>query len=68
MMFKKKLTICGLILLSLSSIGVAAMSLSDVGKMCLFSGISGHITFDGQPVKNAKVKRIVQKTHVQKTK
>lgn len=35
------------------------MSLRDVGKVCLFSGISGVITLDGEPVVNAKVRRIV---------
>ena len=39
------------------------MSFSDIGKMCLFSGISGVITLDGQPVINARLKRIVRKAH-----
>ena len=41
------------------------MSLSDVGKLCLFSGLSGVITLDGKPVANATVKRIVGKAHTQ---
>lgn len=37
--------------------GVFAMSLGDIGKVCLFSAISGKITLDGKPVANAKLVR-----------
>lgn len=37
------------------------MALSDVGKVCLFSEISGVITLDGKPVVNAKLIRTVNK-------
>ena len=33
------------------------MSLSDFGKVCLFSGISGVITLNGKPVANARLQR-----------
>lgn len=33
------------------------MAVSDLGKVCLFSGISGVITLDGKPVANARVVR-----------
>ena len=39
-------------------VGVA-MSFLDTGKVCTFSNISGVITKDGKPVKNALVKRTV---------
>lgn len=35
------------------------MSLSDIGKVCLFSKISGVIKLDGKPVQNAKLVRTV---------
>ena len=35
--------------------GVYAMSLTDVGKVCLFSKMSGVITLNGQPAANAKI-------------
>ena len=38
-----------------------AMAISDVGKVCLFSAISGVITLDGKPVANARLVRIVKK-------
>ena len=41
--------------------GVYAMSLTDVGKVCLFSKISGVITLNGQPVVNAKLVRTVDR-------
>lgn len=37
------------------------MSVSDVGKVCLFSSISDQITINGEPVKNAKLTQIVDK-------
>ncbi len=54
--FKKKLTT---VLVVFMSCGVFAMSITDVGKVCLFSNISGVITFDGEPVKNARLVRTV---------
>lgn len=39
------------------AIGVFAMSLGDVGKVCLFSAMSGTITLDGKPVANARLVR-----------
>jgi hypothetical protein len=39
------------------AVGVFAMSLGDVGKVCLFSAISGTITLDGKPVVNARLVR-----------
>lgn len=39
------------------AVGVFAMSLGDVGKVCLFSPISGTITLDGKPVVNARLVR-----------
>lgn len=41
------------------SSGVFAMSLGDVGKVCLFSHISGVIRLDGEPVANARLVRTV---------
>lgn len=43
----------------ITSIGATGMALSDVGKVCLFSAISGVITQDGKPVANAKLVRKV---------
>ena len=37
------------------------MTIFDAGKVCLFSGISGVITFDGKPVANARLVRTVNK-------
>jgi len=39
--------------------GVFALSLSDVGKVCPFSHISGVIKLDGEPVANARLVRTV---------
>lgn len=39
------------------AMGVFAMSLGDVGKVCLFSPISGTITLNGKPVVNARLVR-----------
>jgi hypothetical protein len=39
------------------AVGVFAMSLGDVGKVCLFSPISGTITLEGKPVVNARLVR-----------
>ncbi|MAZ89813.1 MAG: hypothetical protein CL693_19435 [Cellvibrionaceae bacterium] len=41
-----------------SSVGVG-MSILDVGKVCTFSAVSGVITKDGQPVRNARIVRVV---------
>jgi hypothetical protein len=37
--------------------GVYAMTLGDVGRVCLFSAMSGTITLDGKPVVNARLVR-----------
>ena len=49
------------------------MSLGEVGKVCLFSAMSGTITLDGKPVANARLVRtgdrdgaIVDETHTDK--
>ena len=49
------------------------MSLGEVGKVCLFSAMSGTITLDGNPVPNARLVRtgdrdgaIVDETHTDK--
>lgn len=39
------------------AVGVFAMTLGDVGKVCLFSAMSGTITLDGKPVANARLVR-----------
>ena len=44
---------------------VYSMSIGDFGKLCLFSGISGVITLNGEPVKHAVVKRQATRSHVQ---
>ena len=41
--------------------GVFAMGLSDAGKVCLFSGMSGVIKLDGKPVEGARLVRTVKK-------
>lgn len=41
----------------LCAVGVYAMTLGDVGRVCLFSAISGNITLDGKPVANARLVR-----------
>ena len=41
----------------LCAMGVYAMTLGDVGRVCLFSAISGTITLDGKPVANARLVR-----------
>lgn len=38
---------------------VFAMSLSDAGKVCLFSNMAGSITLNGKPVANARLVRTV---------
>lgn len=42
---------------SLFSVGAYTMSILDTGKVCLFSGMKGVITLDGEPVANAKIIR-----------
>jgi len=41
--------------------GVSAMALADVGKVCLFSGMSGVIKIDGKPAADARLVRTVNK-------
>lgn len=52
-MFKRKTLVC-MLLMVICSEGYA-LSLFDIGKVCLFSGISGHVLLNGEPVSNAKV-------------
>ena len=40
------------------------MAVSDLGKVCLFSGISGVITLNGKPVANAKLVRTADRDGV----
>ncbi len=39
------------------------MAIGDFKNLCLFSSISGTITLNGQVIKNAKIKRVVDKAH-----
>src|SRR5690606_2171944 len=48
-------TVC--ILLSGTIHGASAMSLSDLGKVCLFSGISGVIELNGKPAAHVRLVR-----------
>jgi hypothetical protein len=41
----------------LGAMGVYAMTLGDVGRVCLFSAMAGTITLDGKPVANARLVR-----------
>jgi len=50
-----------LVLNVLSLNGVDAMGLSDVGKVCLFSEMSGVIKMDGKPAVGARLVRTVNK-------
>jgi hypothetical protein len=54
-MQKKYISIIVLVLSIL--VGAQAMAVGDLGKVCLFSGISGVITLDGKPVANARLVR-----------
>ena len=45
------------IFLMFTAIGVFAMGLGDIGRVCLFSAISGTITLDGKPAANARLVR-----------
>lgn len=58
-MKKRAITTFIVIMMSVyfSAVGVYAMSLGDVGRVCLFSSISGTITLDGKPVVNARLVR-----------
>jgi len=53
---KSRLRIITVFLL-LTLLGGSAVGLTDVGKLCIFSAISGVITKDGQPVAHAKLIR-----------
>ena len=50
-----------LLLIVVVNKGVFAMGLSDAGKVCLFSGMSGVIKLDGKPVSGARLVRTVKK-------
>jgi hypothetical protein len=45
------------LLIVIFATGVFAMSVSDIGKVCLFSSISGVITLNGKPAAGAKLIR-----------
>lgn len=45
--------------------GVYAMSISEIGKVCLFSEISGVITLNGKPVSDARLVRTVNRDGAQ---
>ncbi len=49
------------VLFLLILLGGTAVGLTDIGKVCLFSAISGVITKDGQPVAHAKLIRTAKK-------
>lgn len=53
---KSRLRIITVFLL-LTLFGGTAVGLTDIGKLCIFSAISGVITKDGQPVAHAKLVR-----------
>lgn len=46
-----------LMLLAFTSVGVCAMSLTDIGKVCLFSEMSGVLTVNGLPAANVRLVR-----------
>ena len=46
------------------TVGVSAVAISDIGKVCLFSAMSGVITLDGKPVANARLVRTVSREGV----
>ena len=48
-----------LLLIVVVNKGVFAMGLSDAGKVCLFSGMSGVIKLNGKPAANARLVRTV---------
>ncbi len=48
-----------LFMLAIPISGSAGMSISDAGKVCLFSKISGVIKLNGEPVSNARLVRTV---------
>ena len=63
-MLRHALTI-PVIFFSLLAIGGSSVAIGDFGKLCLFSGISGTITLNGEPVADAQIKRTVSKAHTQ---
>lgn len=56
-MSNKKISNILILFLSLIATGGCAMGITDVGRVCLFSAISGTITLDGKPVVNATLIR-----------
>lgn len=46
-----------LVLLAFTSVGVCAMSLTDIGKVCLFSEMSGVLMANGVPAANVRLVR-----------
>jgi hypothetical protein len=61
MINKRYTSILVFLALSLMASGALSMSLFEPKKVCLFSAISGVITLNGEPVKGAHVKRVVEK-------
>jgi hypothetical protein len=61
MINKRHTSILVFLALSLMASGALSMSLFEPKKVCLFSAISGVITLNGEPVKGAFVKRVVEK-------
>jgi hypothetical protein len=46
---------------SLTATGGCAMGVTDIGQVCLFSGMTGTITMDGKPVANARLIRMADR-------
>jgi hypothetical protein len=53
-----------ILLIVIFATGVFAMSVSDIGKVCLFSSISGVITLNGKPAAGAKLIRTADRDGV----
>jgi hypothetical protein len=64
MINKRHTSILVFLALSLMASGALSMSLFEPKKVCLFSSISGVITLNGEPVKGAHVKRVVEKFYL----
>jgi hypothetical protein len=61
MINKRHTSILVFLALSLMASGALSMFLFEPKKVCLFSAISGVITLNGEPVKGAHVRRVVEK-------
>lgn len=49
--------VIGIVLLFIFSQGSVAMSIFDIGKVCVFSSVKGRLSLDGEPLKNVRVTR-----------